>query len=157
RPVGGTYIVSQSLIIRQARGLNALRREDWDIVIVDEAHNATARKALERLQERRRAPTKLLLTATPFQLEPRQWNSLARNLLEHNYKVLNLPDVARYIDQLAQAFESSENPGPKPKSVETASRILRKLAARTVPRSSNRRYEILMLDGTTTSLPGRLD
>ena len=156
-PPGGTYIVSQSLIIGRARGLIALRREEWDIVIVDEAHNATARKALLKLQERRRARTKLLLTATPFQLEPRQWNILARNLLKRGHKVLNQPDVASYIEQLTQVFESPENPGPKPKSVEAASKILRKLAARSVPRSSKRRYEMLILDGTSTSLPGRLD
>jgi superfamily II DNA or RNA helicase len=156
-PPPGTYIVSQSLITGQARKLIALRREEWDIIIVDEAHNATARKALVKLQEGRRARTKLLLTATPFQLEPRQWNSLARNLLKRSQKVLSQPDVASYIELLAQVFESPEKPGPKPKSVEAASKILRKLAARSVPRSSNRRYEMLMLDGTSNSLRGRLD
>jgi superfamily II DNA or RNA helicase len=156
-PPGGTYIVSQSLIIRTGRGLSALHREEWDIVIVDEAHNAAARKALNQLQAHRRARTKLLLTATPFQLEPRQWNGLAKNLLKRSNKVLNQPDVANYIEQLAEVFESPEKPGPKPKSVKAASKILRKLAARTVPRSSNRRYEMLMLDGTSTALTARLD
>ena len=125
----------------------------WDIVIVDEAHNAIARKALVKLQERRRARTKLLLTAAPFQLEPRQCNSLAKNLLKRGHKVLNQPEVASYIEQIAQVFESPQNPGPKPKSVEAASKVLRKLAARNIPRSSNRRYEMLMLDGTSTSRP----
>ena len=156
-PPGGTYIVSQSLITGRGRGLIALRREEWDIVIVDEAHNATARKALVKLQERRRAHTKLLLTATPFQLEPRQWNSLAKNLLKRRHNVLKQPDVASYIEQLSQVFESPETPGPKPKCVDAASNVLRKLAARSVPSSSIRSYEMLMLDGTSTSLPGRLD
>lgn len=156
-PPGGTYIVSQSLITGQARKLIALRREEWDIVIVDEAHNASARKALVKLQERRRARTKLLLTATPFQLDPGQCHSLTKNLLKRGHKVLKQPDVANYIEQLSQVFESPEKPGPKPKSVDAASNILRKLAARSVPRSSIRRYEMLMLDGTSTSLPGRLD
>lgn len=156
-PPGGTYIVSQSLIIGGGRGLSALRREDWDIVIVDEAHNAAARTALTELQLRRRCHTKLLLTATPFQLEPRQWNSLAKNLLKRSHKVLNQEDVAAYIAQLAEVFESPEKDGPRPKSVERASEVLRKLATRTVPRSSKRRYELLMLDGTTMPLPARLD
>ena len=156
-PPGGTYIVSQSLITGHARGLIALRRERWDIVIVDEAHNAIARKALVKLQERRRAQTKLLLTATPFQLEPRQWNSLAKNLLKRGHKLLNQPDVASYIEQIAQVFECPQKPGPKPKCVVAASKVLRKLAARNIPRSSNRRYEMLMLDGTSTSLPASLD
>ena len=155
-PPGGTYIVSQSLITGTARGLKALRRENWDIVIVDEAHNATARKALEMLQERKRASTKLLLTATPFQLEPRQLNSLAANLVKDRQKVLNRPEVNTYIKQLAEVFESVENNGPTPNTVEKAGKTLRMLAARTVPRSANRCYRMLMLDGTTEPLGARL-
>lgn len=156
-PPGGTYIVSQSLIIGRDRKLSALRRERWDMVLVDEAHNAAARKALAQLQSRRRARTKLLLTATPFKLQPREWNSLAKNLVERSPKVLNQPDVARYIDLLADVFEKPGQPGPKPKDVEAASDVLRLLAARTIPRSSQRTYQVLMMDGSETSLPGRLD
>lgn len=156
RPPGGTYIVSQSLIPGSARSLTALRREEWDILIVDEAHNAEARKALKKLQQRRRATTKLLLTATPFQLEPRQLNSLATNLVKHGHKVLNRPELAEYISRLAGVFESVENTGPGPKTVAEASETLRKLAARTVPRTAARCYSVLMLDGTTLPLQGRL-
>lgn len=156
-PPGGTYIVSQSLITGKGRGLSALRREEWDVVIVDEAHNAAARKALVALQERRRTHTKLLLTATPFQLEPRQMNSLAKNLLKRSHNVLNQEDVARYIDLLHEVFQTPGHPGPKPKDVAAASDILKRLATRTVPRSARRTYQILMLDGTSINLPARLD
>ncbi len=156
-PPGGTYIVSQSLFTGRSHGLSALRREEWDIVIVDEAHNAAARKALMKLQERRRARTKLLLTATPFQLEPRQLNDLARNLVKRGHKVLSHPDVAPYLEQLSQVFTSPKNPSPSPAAVKAASNALRKLAARSVPHSAKRRYEMLMLDGTSIPLPQRLD
>jgi len=156
-PPGGTYIVSQSLITGKGRGLNALRREEWDVIIVDEAHNAAARKALASLQKRRRARTKLLLTATPFQLEPRQLNVLARNLLKRSHKVLNQADVADYVEGLAKVFESPKNPGPTRASVEAASEVLRRLAARSYPKTSNRRYRMLLLDGKDEPLPARLD
>ncbi len=156
-PPGGTYIVSQSLITRQASGLSALRREEWDVVIVDEAHNAAARKALASLQSPRRAHTKLLLTATPFQLEPRQWNLLARNLLKRSQKVLNHVDVAGYIEALTKVFESSKVPGPTRAIVEAASEVLRLLVARSYPKVSNRRYRLLLLDGSEKPLHARLD
>ena len=157
RPPGGTYIVSQSLITTGKRGLSALLRETWDVTIVDEAHNATARKALAALQGRGRAHTKLLLSATPFQLDPAQWNGLAKNLLKGNPNVLKQTDVARYIDLVADVFESPTRAGPTPKQVAEASRIFRYLAARTIPRVSRRAYRTLMLDGTVTDLAGRLD
>jgi superfamily II DNA or RNA helicase len=157
RPPGGTYIVSQSLITTGGRGLSPLLRENWDVTIVDEAHNATARKALAALQGRRRAHTKLLLSATPFQLEPTQWNGLAKSLLKGSPKVLKQADIACYIDLVADVFESPSRPGPTPKQVAEASRIFRCLAARTIPRVSRRTYRTLMLDGTVTDLAARLD
>lgn len=155
-PPGGTYIISQSLIIREGSGLSALRKEEWDIVIVDEAHNASAKKALEKVQKQRRARTKLLLTATPFQLEPRQMNRLAKNLLKQRHNILSHPDVASYVEQIAQVFESPEKSGPKPGNVKAVSEILRKLAARTIPRTSNRTYEMLVTGGATVELPANL-
>jgi superfamily II DNA or RNA helicase len=157
RPPGGTYIISQSLIVGQSRKLADLRREEWDIVIVDEAHNASARKALLKIQERRRARTKLLLTATPFQLEPRQLHTLAKNLVKRSHEVLKRKEIASYLDQLSDVFESPEKPSPSRQTVKAAGNTLRKLAARSLPRSQNRSYEMLMLDGTSKSLPQRLD
>ncbi|MBK7077317.1 MAG: DEAD/DEAH box helicase [Myxococcales bacterium] len=156
-PPGGTYIVSQSLITRRGHGLSALRREDWDVVIVDEAHNAAARKALDALQSRRRASTKLLLSATPFKLEPREWNGLAKHLLKRSQKVLNHTDVKVYIDRLAEVFQNPAAPGPKPAEVVAAGDVLKHLAARTVPRTFDRDYLMLMQDGSATALPARLD
>lgn len=156
-PPGGTYIVSQSLFVRKGRGLTALRREDWDVVIVDEAHNAAARKALKRLQERKRARTKLLLTATPFQLEPRQWNLLATNLLKRGHRVLNQQHVSTYIDQLADMFSDPNRPGPTKQVVKDASDVLRKIATRTIPPRSNRSFQLLLLNGEPLEMPSRLD
>jgi superfamily II DNA or RNA helicase len=156
-PPGGTYIISQSLIGRRGRGLSALRREKWDIIIADEAHNAAARKALDALKIQRRDQTRLLLTATPFQLEPRQFNPLARNLLTRPYKPLNWPEVRNYIEQVEQIFKLPTSRRPTPATVQAASQILRKLATRSLPRTSNRYYELLMPDGSVKALPGRLD
>ena len=68
-PESGTYIVSHSLLCRSGRGLSFLRNHNWDIIIVDEAHHISARKALSMIKSD--CEYKILLTATPFQLEPR--------------------------------------------------------------------------------------
>jgi ERCC4-related helicase len=156
-PPGGTYIVSQTLAIRKGRRLAALRRTEWDVVIVDEAHSAYARNALAKLEKNRRARTKILLTATPFQLEPRQWNGLARHLVKQHKKVMRHEDVAPYVDALSEVFASREAPDPPKQTVRAAAKVLRRLAARTVPRKSSRTYGVILLDGTEQPLPARLD
>lgn len=154
---GGTYIVSQTLFTRQGRRLTALRQWDWDVVIVDEAHSAAAQGALARLETRGRQTTKLLLSATPFQLEPRQWNGITQRVLKGRRDILNHGEVKPYVNALAAAFESKDHLGPTPSEVEVASGVFRRFVARTVPRGPGRQYALLRLDGTTTSLPARLD
>lgn len=156
-PPGGTYIVSQTLVVRKGRGLAALRRTQWDVVIVDEAHSAYAQKALATLESHRRARTKILLSATPFQLEPRQWNGLARHLVKQHKKVMRHEDVAPYVDALSKVFASREAADPPKQTVRAAAKVLRRLAARTVPRKSSRTYRVILLDGTEHPLPARLD
>lgn len=152
----GTYLVSHNLISRRGTGLSALRRQKWDLVIVDEAHNAAARKALSSLQERRRIDNKLLLTATPFQLEPRQLNGVTQNLLRHAPRVLKKPVLRDYIEQLRQFFDGHGAPPPRAR-VREASDVLRPIIARNQPPAARRTYDVLLMDGATVPLGARLD
>ena len=155
---GGTYIVSQTLIGGRGHGMAALRRETWDIVIVDEAHSAHARNAIKEIEKGSgRAGTKILLTATPFQLDPRQWDGLATNIVRSGKKVMQSPPVALYVEELSAIFESPNSADPSPKLVAEAGDILSLLAARTVPRSSKRTYSVILLDGSEHALQSRLD
>lgn len=153
----GTYIVSAGLLTRQGVGLAALRREAWDVVIVDEAHHNYVRKALEALQVKRRCEHKLLLTATPFQLEPREWNDLGRHLVRHGTKILSQPKVRKFVDRLADAFENQGDPGPTKAQRQDAEELLSKIAVRTVPRFSSRQYFLLGLNGEESQLHHGLD
>jgi hypothetical protein len=80
----------------------------------------------------RRLKTKILLTATPFQLDPRQWNGLAANIVKSGAKVMRVPVVAKYIEMLSDVFEKGSVEGPPPRLVADASSVMRKIAARTV-------------------------
>lgn len=157
-PLGGTYIISHGLVTRRGRGLAALRREPWDVIIIDEAHNAAARKAIEKLEPFRRARTKLLLSATPFQLDPRQWNGLAKHVIKTGHKVLSRHEVSRYLEKVAALFQDpNTQSGPSKSDVNAASTTLRKIAVRTIPHHSRRRYSVLLLDGGERSLSASLD
>lgn len=156
-PPGGTYIVSQTLFTKGGRGLTALKREPWDVVIIDEAHGAHASNAAKQLKAARRNGTRLLLSATPFQLQPRQWNQLAGHLLLRGQKILDRQEVRDYIDQVADIFADPTRPDPSRGTVKEASALLRKVATRTVPRASKRVYELLKADGSTVEMPARLD
>jgi len=137
--------------------LSALRREQWDLVIVDEAHSAIATRALKALSLVRKHSRKILLTATPFQLEPRQLNGMVQNILIRPQKILNRPEVAHYIDRVADVFENPNNAGPLPQATREAAQTLRRLATRQVPKRANRVYAALRLDGQLTRLGARLD
>lgn len=156
-PPGGTYIISHGLIARLGRGLAALRRERWDVVIVDEAHNAAARKAIEAIEPTVRTRTKLCLSATPFQLEPRQWDKLARHIVKGRQRVLSRPEIRTYIDLVAKVFRDPSAELPAPRFVRAASRTLSKIAARSMARKSQRRYSIITLEGNEKVLPAHLD
>jgi superfamily II DNA or RNA helicase len=156
-PPGGTYIISQTLIARPGRGLAALRRTDWDIVIVDEAHSAHAHKALRAIEHTRRAATKLLLSATPFQLHPRQWNGLAANLVKSGSKVMRHPSIDAYVKALTAVFESPSAEDPPPRLVRQASKVFSRLATRTVVQSTQRTYGVVLRDGCVLPLPVRID
>ena len=159
QPPEGTYVVSHDLIAQTGRGssrrgLNALRRQEWDVLIVDEAHHTKARKAIDALETRRghRAGTKILMSATPFQLEPAQWNDLARHLVKRHHRLLKLPEVEAYVREVARTFDDESAPGPSRRQVRTASETLRKISVRTIPQVSNRTYSLLLADGKELAL-----
>lgn len=159
RPSGGTYIVSHNLIAGTAthsRGLAALRGTDWDVIIVDEAHHSTAHKALQRLSASRRPRTKILLTATPFELSPPQVHRMTSFVLKGRHELLSKPSVKPYVSYLEAFFEDATKSVP-PKVVRDASQTVRSLVARTVVSSSKRRYALLLMDGSQWALNGRLD
>lgn len=157
KPPGGTYVVSQSLVCNRGRGLSALRKHRWDVVICDEAHSTVARSALEALEARRRKRTTLLLSATPFQLEPRQFNDLARHVLVSGHRVLSRADIAPYVRSVEEVFKFPASAGPTPTQVRSAGRKLSLIAARTVPRALRRTYAVVVCSGETVPSPGRLD
>jgi SNF2 family DNA or RNA helicase len=157
RPEAGTYIVSHGLITRKGHGLAALCRQSWDVIIVDEAHQALARKAIAAVEKRKRAKTKILLSATPFQLEPRQWNAVARHLIKGNQRIFSRPELRDYTKRVEQVFCNPKNEGPSRAQVDAASETLRKIAVRSTPGTSRRTYAFLLPDGRERSLKKSLD
>jgi hypothetical protein len=84
---------------------------------------------------------KLLLSATPFQLEPRQWNGLAKHLIGGRHRVFSRSEIRSYVEKVDPVFRNPTNElGPTSREVNEASSTLRKLATRTLPKRSRRRY-----------------
>lgn len=153
----GTYLVSNRLIAGKKRAVALLRREQWDVVLVDEAHDAYSRAALAMLDRHRRCEHKLLLSATPFQLQPRQFNSLGRHLVRRRTQVLSHTAIAAYLVATEEAFRDSTVQGPSPAVRREAGALLHRLVARTVPRRGMRTYSVLTVAGDEHPLPARLD
>ena len=117
----GTYVCSWNLI-RKPPGpgnsrLSALRRHKWDILIVDEAHHREARDALSKLEEHSRGVSHtLLLTATPFQLEPHEIHGILRGLLKpkphksRTFQILRYEPVKSYVRELDEFFKGHAAP-----------------------------------------------
>ena len=153
-PESGTYIVSHSLLCRSGRGLSSLRKQKWDVIIVDEAHHVSARKALDMVQTD--CEYKLLLTATPFQLEPREWDRLT-HLLVKRARVLKSSEIKTYIEAVADRFKDSGNLGPTGIEKRDAEKVLKRVVARTIPKKTSRNYSIILPDGNRNEIPGRID
>lgn len=149
RVESGTFIVSHGLLRRSGYGLSALRQHAWDVIIVDEAHHVRARKALKELAKKNNyCKYKLLLSATPFQLEPREWNHLARLIVEGRTNILGCPEVKAYIEAVSARFEDSKAPELKAEQVRAAEEVLKRIAARTIAAKSPRTYAVLLPDGS---------
>lgn len=135
--------------------MSALRRQQWDVIIVDEAHHVAARNALVEVDEG--CEYKLLLSATPFQLEPREWNHLAHRLVAGRMTILGRPEVKAYLEAVAARFQDSEAPDPTSSQVREAGEVLKRVSARTIPAKSSRTYSVLKHDGMILPINGRVD
>jgi hypothetical protein len=49
---------------------------------------------------------KLLLSATPFQLEPRQWNGLAKHLIGGRHRVFSRSEIRSYVEKVDAVSET---------------------------------------------------
>lgn len=109
----GTYICNWNVLLGKPVGLSklgALRRQAWDVVVVDEAHHRQARKALSALHN---ANYRLLLTATPFQLDMTELHGLTKHLVSgssHAHKILQHGAVNSYAKAVDAAFEGGAPP-----------------------------------------------
>src|SRR5262249_6572427 len=82
----GTYVCNLKLLRRKIGSgrsrLAALRSQPWDVVIVDEAHHHEGREAIAAIGNwSRGVKATLLLSATPFQLEPRELHQILGAIL----------------------------------------------------------------------------
>lgn len=156
----GTYVCNWNVLRRSIGSgrsrLAAFRAQKWDVVIVDEAHHREAREAIAAI--RYWAP-RLLLTATPFQLEPRELHGLLHGVLDARHgehKVLARPPVRPFVAALRTFFEGGKAPGRREKR--EAEAILRQVIARSDALSRGRSYFLIGKDGRATRIltPERL-
>lgn len=155
----GTYIVSHGLLQKNGTCLKAICNQKWDVIIIDEAHQIKARKALINVDDKsdgKRCKHKILLSATPFQLNPKEWNDLA-HLIVDGKTILKHPEVKVYLKAVDERFKSHKANGPTKQQVRDAENILKKVVARTFPIKSNRTYSMLLPDGETKEIQGRID
>ncbi len=129
----------------------ALKNQVWDVVVVDEAHHSQARKALGRL---RRASARLLLTATPFQLDMTELHGLTRHLFEDNapaHRVLKRGAVRSYAKAADRAFAGGSRPTANERR--DAERVLGQLVACSRAGRQTRLY--FTIDGAGDANPVR--
>lgn len=112
-------LVSSHLMRRRDRSTDLLQAEDWDLVVLDEAHHARRKSPgtpqeggpnqLLRLMQQLRPKCRslLLLTATPMQVHPVElWDLLSLLGLSGRW-AMGREDFLRYFK------EASGNPGPE--------------------------------------------
>ncbi len=155
----GTYICNWNVLRKKVGSgrsrLAALRSQSWDVLIVDEAHHREAREAMETVRAwSRHLRAILLLTATPFQLEPRELHQLLGTILDGRHgahRVLSRPPVREFVASLARFFDGAEPPSSAIKSA--AENHLRQALVRSVVRTPGRRFHIIAADGNASQIP----
>ncbi|MBI4475432.1 MAG: DEAD/DEAH box helicase [Acidobacteria bacterium] len=160
----GTYICNWNVLRRNVGSgrsrLAALRSQSWDVLIVDEAHHREAREAMETVRAwSRHLKAVLLLTATPFQLEPRELHQLFGTILDGRHgahRVLSRPPVREFVAGVAGFFEGGEPPGAAKKHA--AEQSLRQALGRSMVRTPGRRFYIINENGKALEIapPERL-
>ena len=142
----GVYVCNWNILRKEVGAgysrLAALRRQRWNIVIVDEAHHREAKAAVKTLERYSTVGQIILLTATPFQLDPKELHALFGTILEHrhgNYhKLLTRPPLAQFVRGLEAFFKG----GPKPTRAQkvAAQNHLRQVVVRSQVRTKGRKY-----------------
>lgn len=155
----GTYVCNWNLLRKgpgPGRGrLRALRSQRWDVVILDEAHHREARRALQELRYGSgRIEATLLLTATPFQLEPREVHQLFRAALEGHHgehKLLSRQPLRSFVAALSEFFKGG--PRPSRASRRESETVLRQIVARNMPKNGGRCYHLIDVEGRAHEVP----
>ena len=155
----GIYVCNWN-VLRKSVGsgrsrLAALRAQPWDVLIVDEAHHREGREAIGMIRNWARAlRATILLTATPFQLEPRELHELFESILDsrhREHRVLSRAPVREFVAALAEFF----NDGPPPdRSLKVeAERILGQAIVRSQVRTKGRKYHVIDAKGAAIEIP----
>jgi len=156
----GTYLCNWNVFLgpggRGRDRVTALKNEQWDVVVVDEAHHRRARKALDKF---RHPAHTLLLTATPFQLDMTELHGLTKHLVEGKaavHKVLKRGAVRDYAEAADRAFDGGEPPTSAKRH--DAQAVLGQLIACSKVGPQQRLYFAIDADGVKTEVdpPTRL-
>lgn len=141
---GGTYVCNWNVFLGEVRPgrdrINALRKQVWDVLIVDEAHHARAREALQILKN---YASTLLLSATPFQLDPTELHLLTEHMLQQakSHRILYRGEVREYVKATERWFEGGEPPTRRQRR--DAERVLGQLVARSQVSDGRRRHFVI--------------
>jgi hypothetical protein len=153
----GVYVCNWNVVQRQQGSgrsrLNTLRLQKWDVLIVDEAHHREARKALKVVLHGCDVRAIVLLTATPFQLDPKELHPLLATLLETrhgDHKIMSRPPVVSFVKSLERFFETGNPPARADKT--NAECHLRQVIVRNQVRNSGRRFFIINQEGLAQEL-----
>lgn len=154
----GTYICNWNVLRKKVGSgrsrLAALRSQPWDVLIVDEAHHREGREAMETVAHwSRRVRAALLLTATPFQLEPRELHQIFGAILDGRHgahRVLSRPPVREFVAALTEFFRGGDEPDRALKR--GAERTLCQALVRSNVRTAGRHYHLIAEDGSASRI-----
>lgn len=153
----GTYLCNWNVFLGPSgRGLDRvskLRSQQWDVVIVDEAHHRAARRALGLL---RHADRRLLVTATPFQLDMTELHGLTRHLVRNQaaaHKILTRGAIRDYAKAAHATFKDEAVAPPTTAQRRDAERVLGQLVACSQVSGHNRRYFAIDGSGRAAEVP----
>lgn len=157
----GTYVCNWNVFLGPGGSgldrVSKLRSQPWDVVVVDEAHHRAARGALDLLRD---ADHRLLLTATPFQLDMTELHGLTKHLVEGKapaYKVLKRGAVREYAKRADETFEDKSVEPPTKSMRREAERVLGQLVACSQVGRQKRRYFAINADGKEKAVPPPTD
>ncbi len=173
----GLYVVNQNLLWRSERKAGQLHATPWDAVIVDEAHHIAEHLVADGernvLLARPKTAT-LLLTATPFQLTPKDMRGVLRATFggygaPWNWRKAEAGEVSIYKDEGFQAYReallshfkegtTSEGRDALKEAARLRGSVSEMLRRRIVrnPRQDQRQYHLVDAAGGATPIQGDL-